>query len=347
MYSESLPLLTNCTYLNTAYVGPMSTALAKFRQEQDQNFVHKGGEYKVKAYEILDETHEVIADFFGASSKYSFMVPNFSFGIRQALTLLPKSLKVLLLEEDYPSLCDAFSEQGFTITTVAQQLEVEQAIKARIEADQIDVLGLSIIQYTSGMFIDVDFLKELKQQFPKLLIIGDGTQFLGAHPFHFSTSPFDVVVGSGYKWLMAGFGNGVLLTSDNYYKRANITPEVIYNRIFSGHFNILATASLRFAIEDLKQNDFPALMEYKQELAEGVKLKLMELNYIESWVSKRKSHSSIFSLKGGEKLYHSLLKNNIQCALRGKGVRVSFHYYNQMSELDRLLNVLHLPANTI
>ena len=164
MYSESLPLLTNCTYLNTAYVGPMSTALAKFRQGPDQNFVHKGGEYKVKAYEILDETHEVIADFFGASSKYSFVVPNFSFGIRQALTLLPKSLKVLLLEEDYPSLCDAFSEQGFTITTVAQQLEVEQAIKARIEADQIDVLGLSIIQYTSGMLIDVDFLKELKQQ---------------------------------------------------------------------------------------------------------------------------------------------------------------------------------------
>ena len=77
MYSEFLPLLTNCTYLNTAYVGPMSTKLAEYRREQDEHFIHTGGDFKVKAYDALEETHELIAHFFGALPKYSFVVPNF------------------------------------------------------------------------------------------------------------------------------------------------------------------------------------------------------------------------------------------------------------------------------
>ncbi|MDG1710895.1 MAG: aminotransferase class V-fold PLP-dependent enzyme [Flavobacteriaceae bacterium] len=341
MYSEFLPLLTNCTYLNTAYVGPMSTKLAEYRREQDEHFIHTGGDFKVKAYDALEETHELIAHFFGALPKYSFVVPNFSFGIRQALALLPKNLNVLLLEEDYPSLCDAFVEKEFNINTIAQVSNLEQSIKARIEMGEIDILALSIVQYTSGLLIDIEFLKDLKKQFPKLLIIGDGTQFLGAHAFNFSEAPFDIVVGSGYKWLMAGFGNGVLLTSKHFYKISNATPEQLYDQVFTGHFNILATSSLRFAIEELNRNDFKALMEQKEQLSQEVKLRLIEHDFIDSWVGERKSHSSIFSLKGGEELYEKLQKQKIHCALRGSGVRVSFHFYNQLEELDRLVVVLN------
>ncbi|MDC1518434.1 aminotransferase class V-fold PLP-dependent enzyme [Flavobacteriaceae bacterium] len=341
MYSDSSPLLTNCTYLNTAYVGPMSTTLSEFRRKLDEDLVQNGGDYKVRAYEALEETHEIIANFFGAYSKQSFIVPNFSYGIRHALSFLPKKKKVLLLEEDYPSLCKAFDVREFDVTIVPQKEDIELSIKAIIETNDIEILALSVVQYTSGLLIDIDFLKELKQQFPKLLIVGDGTQFLGAHPYHFSTSPFDVLVASGYKWLLAGFGNGLLFTSDYYYKFSDITPEVLYNQIFTGHFNMLATASLKFAIQELERNDFMALMEQKEQLAHAVKLKLTELDYISPWVSQRKSHSSIFSLRGGEVLYESLKKNNIKCVLRGNGVRVSFHFYNQLSDLETLVQVLN------
>ena len=46
-----------------------------------------------------------------------------------------------------------------------------------------------------------------------------GTQFLGAHPFHFSTSPFDIVSGSGYKWLMAGFVSCFLMETRGNQQR--------------------------------------------------------------------------------------------------------------------------------
>jgi selenocysteine lyase/cysteine desulfurase len=140
---------------------------------------------------------------------------------------------------------------------------------------------------------------------------------------------------------MAGFGNGVLLTSKHFYKISNATPEQLYDQVFTGHFNILATSSLRFAIEELNRNDFKALMEQKEQLSQEVKLRLIEHDFIDSWVGERKSHSSIFSLKGGEELYEKLQKQKIHCALRGSGVRVSFHFYNQLEELDRLVVVLN------
>src|SRR5690606_21487503 len=58
---------------------------------------------------------------------------------------------------------------------------------------------------------------------PQLIIIGDATQYLGTEPFDFEESGFDAIGFSGYKWMMAGFGNGLLFLSDRLrsilYKR--------------------------------------------------------------------------------------------------------------------------------
>ena len=217
MYSDSLPLLTNCTYLNTAYVGPMSNELAAFRRKEEEVYVQDGGEYKVKAYDSLRDTHRVISNFFGSPAEHTFIVSNFSIGIRKAISFLPSTSKILVLEEDYPSLVEAFTEHKFEIKTIPLSSTIEESIESFLSLNKIDVLALSIIQYTSGILIDFSFLNRIKEKYPKLLIIGDGTQFLGAHPFNFSNAPFDIVVGSGYKWLMAGFGNGVLIVSEKYF----------------------------------------------------------------------------------------------------------------------------------
>jgi cysteine desulfurase/selenocysteine lyase len=340
MSSTLFPLLTKSTYLNTAYVGPMSTALAQFRQLQEKEYLEKGATYKVNAYDDLDTTHHILADFFGAKKEHTYVVSNFSTGIRQALTFLSKSLNVLLLEEEYPSLSSAFEESGFEVHKIPKTTAVEDAIEKRLATGGIDVLALSIVQYDTGLLIDLEFLKKIKKNYPNLILIGDGTQFLGGHFFHFDRSPFDLVVASGYKWLLAGFGNGVLMVSSLFLKSAGCSFAELHQRIFNGHFNILAAASLRFAIESFRAQGFEKLLDQKIKLSEKVKTQLTDKLYIEPWVAERKQHSSIFILKGGASLYEKLQKNNIQCALRGTGVRISFHYYNTESDLNHLISIL-------
>mgnify|MGYP001209989961 FL=1 len=340
MDQEFFPLLTNGTYLNTAYVGPMSKALADFRREHEAAYVQNGGDYKTDAYVTLNDTHIALAEFFGASSSNTFVIPNFSIGIRNVISLLPKKLNILLLKEDYPSMIKSFEEEDFNIHKISLSSNIEEAIDKRLAHGDIDILALSIVQYASGLLVDMNFLKKIKQQYPNLILIADGTQFLGGHNFNFDSSPFDVLAASGYKWLLAGFGNGVLMVSDAYLDMIKKNSSTLFNLVFSGHFNILAVASLRFAIDAFTKNDFSTLMKKKDKISQEAKQLLDANGFIDPWVSQRENHSSIFILKGKKDLYKRLIKNKIKCVPRGKGVRISFHYFNTNHDLSRLIEVL-------
>jgi len=340
MSTEIFPLLTKSTYLNTAYVGPMSKSLAAFRRKHEADYVQNGGEYKINAYKAIEETHETLANFFGSSPDNTFVVPNFSIGIRTAISLLPKKLNILMFTEEYPSLVKAFEERDFHVHKIKMQPFIEQAIEKRLALGDIDVLALSIVQFASGLLIDIKFLKKIKNQYPNLILVGDGTQFLGGHNFNFDSSPFDIVAASGYKWLLAGFGNGVMMISEAYLNLIQKKSIALFNLIFNGHFNILATASLKFAIEAFENNNFGLLMKKKEDLTQHARKLLNEYNLIDPWVSQRVQHSGIFIIKAEKDLHKKLIKNNIRCVPRGEGVRVSFHYYNTNKDLDRLLNVI-------
>jgi len=341
MVKAYYPLLTNTTYLNTAYVGLMSTQLAAFRRSYEETYVLKGGDfYKMQAYQELDAVHENFAAFFGLSPDRCFGTSNFSSGIRTALSFLPKKMKVLLLEEDYPSLTDAFAEFGFECATLPMQPNIEEALLEKVNKEEYAILALSLVQYTSGLLIDQEALVRLKKLHPKLLIIGDGTQFLGAHHFHFDDSPFDLVAASGYKWLLGGFGNGIVMLSEAFVALTDHKVDTIRERFFKGHFNLLGMASLNFAIRELVEHDFSSLVKEKKALSEEVKNQLTALELIPQWVSARPAHSSIFSIKGGEELVDFLQKENIRCVQRGAGVRVSFHFYNTENDLKKLIKKL-------
>jgi len=341
MIKAYYPLLTNTTYLNTAYVGLMSTQLAEFRRSHEEFYLKNGGDqYKMKAYDDLDSMHQSFASFFGLTPDRCFGTSNFSTGIRTALSFLPKKMRILLIEEDYPSLTDAFKEEGFDSAKIPMQPQIEEAINEKLKSEKFEILALSIVQYTSGLFIDQEYLFRLKKEYPSLIIIGDGTQFLGAHQFNFDKSPFDLVAGSGYKWLLGGFGNGIVMLSKAFVAMTSQKVESIRECFFNGHFNILGMASLDFAIRELVQNDFQSLVKEKAALSREVKNQLIADEFLPQWVGERSTHSSIFNIKGGEELFAFLQKHNIRCVQRSSGVRVSFHFYNTENDLDKLLKTL-------
>ena len=124
-----------------------------------------------------------------------------------------------------------------------------------------------MVQYTNGLLVDFDFLSDLKQKYPRLSIIGDATQYIGTDVFNFNDSPFDAIVCSGYKWLLAGFGNGFVALSDIFLAKNNSSSQQFAEKVYAGHFNILGAASLVFALERLKENDFIKLVETNRSLS--------------------------------------------------------------------------------
>ena len=339
---EDFPLLKKCIYLNTAYVGLMSKGLYDFRRKYDLDYINKGDHVYMSKHQIVNKARISISKFFGSKINQTFVSSNFSSALRSVLEYVPKKANFLVLEEDYPSILNAVKEGSFNYHKIPITVDLELNILKLIEEKKIDVIAISVVQWISGFLIDVEFLKKIKLKFPEIIIIGDGTQFLGGHFFNFQDSPFDFIAASGYKWLISGFGNGLFMISDNFFDYTKINDSILLDKIFDGHSDLLAIESLNYSINTLQKKDFKFLINKKNETTSILKKSLKELNLLDDFSLFRENHSSIFNIKLNQKQFKFLINNNVRCVKRGSGVRVSVHFYNSKEDIKSFISILKL-----
>jgi selenocysteine lyase/cysteine desulfurase len=188
-FDNEFPALKSSTYFNTAYVGLMSRSLHQFRSNFEKNYLLNADQYKIDAYDRLDQTHAAIAAFIGSKKEQTYFVSNFSAGIRFVLDSFPKGSNVLYLKDDYHSLVDALEERDFNHFGLSIEERLEENIEQALTQNNFHALVISIVQFTHGLKIDFDFLDHIKEKYPKLLIVGDATQHIGTDHFDFETSP--------------------------------------------------------------------------------------------------------------------------------------------------------------
>ena len=353
-FTDQFPILNTCTYLNTASSGLLSQSQVDWRTSHDLEFLTHGSGFRVKQAEFLQEVKRNVADFFKAKAVNTFLVPNFSFGFNTLLSGLASKQRFLLLKEDYPSVNYAIEVRGNICDYVPLTVDLEQHIVEKIKEFKPTVFVFSLVQYISGIKVDLSFLKDLKRSFPELLIVADGTQFCGSEEFDFEDSGLDVLISSGYKWMLSGYGNGFVLLKDQAVEllydgaRNRPTPKepflagrpILATFFEPGHLDTLAFGTLNKSIEFFKTIDFPKTTFEAQSIAKRAKEAFNSLNLLQDTVAKRPVHSNILSLSGDIKLYHELTQENIICLPRGNGIRIAFHIYNTYQDLEILLNIL-------
>ncbi|RMA57613.1 selenocysteine lyase/cysteine desulfurase [Ulvibacter antarcticus] len=351
---KEFPVLQEYTYLNTASCGLLSKTLTEWRREQDDRLLKGGSVFRDLHKPHIERIRSTVARFFSASEMEIALIPNFSFGFNTLLNGLPKNKKVLLLKTDYPSINWPVENRDFDVCYAEVDTNLEQNIEEAVREHQPDVFAFSIVQYLTGIKIDFDFLKRLKAYHPDLLLIGDGTQFLGTSEFSFSESPLDVVAASTYKWMLSGYGNGLLMIKEDAQRK--ILPETIgfnsADAIFSkrndfayvkhfepGHQDTLNYGSLEQSILNMENIGMDVISERIASLSTLAKLRFAELDLLDETTLNREQHSNIFSLKGGDAIFQKLKENKIICSQRGKGIRVGFHFYNTEEDLEKLIKV--------
>ncbi len=332
---RSFPTLQNYTYLNTASSGLLSTELLAWRKAHDADLHQHASVFRDAQYEFLEEVRATVAQFFNASVDQTYLVPNFSWGIKTLATFWEGG-KVLLLEDDYPSLWFPFKNGSFEIETVALDHNVESHIWQRLESGAIDILALSLVHYIRGLKIDQSFLKRVKAAFPEVLIVADGTQYLGTEPFDFEDAAIDALIASGYKWLLGGYGCGFTLLKGNM----RLDTQELKMRMEPGHLDSLSFGSLKFALDYLNELGMQQLQVQIQKRSEELKEVLLELGLLSEAFQNRKGFTSIYSMEAKEGLYEHLASNGIITSVRGNSLRISVHWYNTTNEIVFLKKVL-------
>lgn len=352
---KEFPALRNQNYVNTPVYGPLYDSLLDWRQEHDLDFLLKASDMRDKSLKIISDTRTTVGEFFKCKRENVALINNFSTGMNMFLEGLDNKQKVLLLENDYPSVDWPFASRDFPITYVEMDANLEDRILEAVKKENISILALSVVQWQNGIRIDFGFLDELKKEYPDLLIIGDGTQFLGNTNFDFEASPFDVLGASGYKWLLAGYGNGFMLFKDWVKERcalktigfnaANARPELknevrFARRFEPGHLSCLNFGSLKFSLDFLSEVGMDNIERHNLELAEKAKHEFTQLGLLQEAVVERKIHSTIFNIKANDALFRLFVDHDVICAQRGDGIRVGFHFYNTEENINAIVRIL-------
>ncbi|MFP5080027.1 aminotransferase class V-fold PLP-dependent enzyme [Pedobacter sp. JCM 36344] len=353
-FTDQFPLLEKYTYLDTASSGLLSQRQVNWRRVHDQTFFEQGSLFRLTQAAFLHDVKATIAKFFNAKTENSFLIPNFSFGFNTLLEGLPGGQRFLLLTEDYPSVNYAIETRGHTCEYITMAEQLEERIIDHIKTQKPTVFAFSLVQYVTGVKLSLEFVKDLKALFPDLLIIADGTQFCGTTAFDFEASGFDVFMASGYKWMLAGYGNGFMFLKDEIAsrlftearKRPSPTEQFLQSKSLlsvyfePGHLDTLNFGTLKQSILYFEELGMGLISQQTQSLSEKAKAAFTERGLLTKFVAQRKDHSTIFNLALSIEKYQKLLAADIICYPRGSGIRLAFHFFNTEADLAKLLDVL-------
>lgn len=355
-FTKDFPAVSRFSYLNTAASGLLSEGLMEWRQNHDIDFLIGGSEFRINAQQSVDSVRGVVSNYFSADVTETFLTPNFTFALKTLVQGMDKNQSVLLLEDDYPSLYFPFKSSGFKqVNTIGISSDVEESILQSFEKKTPDIFAFSVVQYISGIQLDLNFIKHLKKQYPQVIFVADATQYSGVEHFSFEDSGIDVYGGSGYKWLLAGYGNAYMLVKENlqdhFFKDAREFEHLdepflkskshLQIHLESGHLDTLNIGSLGYSLQQFNaigqnqiQNHIAAIVSYAKE-------QLLALGCLGETIQNRtQKHSSIFNIQISPKQSAALAQHNIIYSNRGGGARLSFHLYNTVKDVDKVVKLL-------
>ena len=235
--------------------------------------------------------------------------------------------------------------------------DIAAAINTRTRA-----LTISHVEFASGFRNDLQALGELCREHDIWFIV-DAIQSLGAIEVDVKSCNVDILAADGHKWLLAPEGAAIFYCADEKREQLintnigwasvvnprdfldyDLTQKPDATRFEEGSYNSVGLYGLNAAIDLLLDIGIPAIETHILELTAGLIAGLEAKGYRVITPKKDLERAGIVIFESAQhppaEIYEMLHAENIITAERGSGVRVSPHFYNTASEVERLLEVL-------
>ena len=102
----------------------------------------------------------------------------------------------------------------------------------------------------------------------------------------------------------------------------------------------MSFGSLKWSLDFLSRIGMDNITATNRELSGYALKEFAKLALLDTVVVERKEHSTIFNIKGNQKLFDELHNNGIICSQRGSGIRLSFHFYNTTKNIAKVVDVI-------
>lgn len=370
---DEFPHLPGLRYLNHAAVSPWPQravdAVNRFAIENAQS----GARDYPNWLQVERRLRERLQRLFNAPSSADIaLVKNTS----EALSFVAFGLEwrtgdqVIISDEEFPSnriVWEALAPYGVEVVQVnLHNGDAEAALLAAC-GPRTRLMAISAVQYASGLRLDLPRLGHGCAACGVLLCI-DAIQQLGALPFDVQANQCAFAMADGHKWLLGPEGLGGfycrsdlrtqlklheygwhMLEHAGDYQRSDWQPARSARRFECGSPNMLGAMALEASLSLLEEVGMTqvesALQERMQYLLDGLR-ETPGVRLHSAVERQQRAGILTFSLDNWENpaLFEQLKQQQVICAQRGAGIRLSPHFYTDYGVLDDTLAVLHQLA---
>ncbi len=357
------PALQSQIYLNTASCGVVSQATAQAAQQAYQALLSGGGRQRLSWYDQFEVVRRDVAEWLGAQASEVALLPNCSIASNYVAAALG-SKRVLLLESDYSSVTMPWllhPHQVHYFAAEANGYFDPSHVQRAVEENSIEVLAISHVQYDTGFCADLDTLGQFCRDRGVILVV-DATQSLGMIPIDLQLLPVDILMGSGYKWMSAGFGNALLYVREALHQQMNVVAlgnnsldgfptlrsasqlNFLPRMLEVGHYDFSSFWALQQAVHELRKLTAGAIYKRVMQLTDYLYSQLPEEVKVISDYSVA-HRSGITVIAGDIVLEQRLLEQQVVTSARGRGLRLSVHHYNSERDITQCCQAIRFALS--
>lgn len=353
------PITKNCIYLDHAAGGPVprpvQDRVVRYYQEHSKQSDFAWPQWMKQK----EEARQKVAAFINAEPSEIAFVQNTSHAMNLIAELLAGEGTVLTNTSEFPSSTLPWLwRKASMIWQEPENFSLPVEKMKSLLKPPVKTILTSFVQYSTGFRQDLEAVGKIKKG---RYFVVNATQGFGALKIDVKRWNADFLCTNSYKWMLAGYGGGVLYINKKWLPRLKPSsvgwrsmrmPEKMDNRLLDlkpeasrselGSAPFPAIFAMGAAVEYLSgigmERIEKRILELTDFLIEGLEKKGLEV--VSPRAPGSRSGIVVFKAKDPQKLWRKLLARKIYVSPRGAGIRVAPHFYNSFEEIEVLLKKL-------
>jgi len=364
------PAANKYTYLNSAAVSPVPTTAIEAINVQLNDVSQNGSKNYQEWIDTKGRARAQLASMLNVHDEQIAFTRNTSDGFATIANGLPwkRGDNIVSFAGEFPSNFYPWrrirDEYGVELRLAAEHGgRIDLAELISMIDSKTRVVAISSVQFASGFRADLERIGRAARAFDALLCV-DVIQGLGAMPYDLPAQFVDAACGAGHKWLCAPEGCGIIYLSDRARERVMPTltgwisvetPWDFVDREQPYKSTALAwesgtgcsslfyglEQSLKLLIDAGASNIESHLAVLNDQLCDGLGRKNYEI--VSSRMAGERSQIVCIKHRGGvhpNAIAAELEGQNIIVSPRGDRLRIAPHFYNNSTDIERLLGCL-------
>jgi len=307
----------------------------------------------------VEECRSAAAKFINAEPEEIAFIHGTSQGMNLIAELLSSQGQVLTNTSEFPSSTIPWLARNAELIFQEPEKNIISLQKlATLLSPAVKTVLTSHVQYATGFRQDLTRLGRMKG---KRYLVVNATQSLGSLEIDVKAWNADFLCSNSYKWLMAGYGGGILFVRKKWLSqfapqssgwRSVANPDSMDNR----RYKLLKSAAryefgcpsfgtifaVGAAVNYLSQIGMKKIenriMSLTAHAMSELKRHGFEIASPEDPV--RRSGIVVFKVARAEKIWKRLISQKIFVSARGQGLRLGPHFYNTHDEIDKFITKL-------